>query len=86
MNRASCKGPWKLGGAAKFPFAPFCAKKENIHSPKRRATLMLRKEYATILTVGIPFRAALSNSITDRLDGERSFAYRLGFYSRSEDR
>ena len=24
---------------------------------------MLRKEYATILTVGIPFRAALSNSI-----------------------
>jgi hypothetical protein len=47
---------------------------------------MLRKEYATILTVGIPVRAALSNSITDRLDGERSFAYRLGFYSRSEDR
>jgi hypothetical protein len=47
---------------------------------------MLRKEYATILTVGIPFRAALSNSITVQLDGERRFAYRLGFYSRLEDR
>ncbi len=47
---------------------------------------MLKKEHPTILTVGIPFRAALSNSMTDQLDGEICFAYRLGFYSRSEDR
>jgi hypothetical protein len=62
-----------------------CARKENIRSPKRRAALVLRK-YASILTVGIPFRAAISNSIADQVAGERYFVYRLAFYSRSEDR
>ena len=47
---------------------------------------MLRKEYATILTVGIPFRAALSNSIADQFAGERCFVYWLAFYSILEDR
>src|SRR5271156_6346996 len=43
-KRASCIRPSKVGGAPHFPFAPSCAKKENIHSPGRRAALMPREK------------------------------------------
>jgi hypothetical protein len=67
MNRASCEGPQKVGGAPKFPFALLCGKKENIRSPKASSDAYGEKKYAYILTVRLHFRPALSKTIADQL-------------------
>lgn len=86
MNRASCEGPQKVGGAPKFPFAPLCGKKEKIRSPKASSDAYAEKKHAYILTVRPHFRPTQTQSRINSLAGERCLVYWLTCCSTLEDR
>jgi hypothetical protein len=70
---------------SEIPVPAFVRQKGKHPLPKASSDAYAEK-YASILTVGIPFRAAISNSIADQFAGKRRFVYSLAFYSILEDR
>jgi hypothetical protein len=86
MNRASCEGPQKVGGAPKFPFAPLCGKKENIRSPKASSDAYADKKIRVPPSAYISGLHFQTQSRINLHPGEGCFVYRLAFYSTLEDR
>ena len=86
MNRASCEGSQKVGGAPKFPFAPLCSKKEQIRSPKASSDGYAEKKIRVPPSAYISGVHFQTQSRINSHSRERSFVYRLAFYSTLEDR